>query len=132
MLQALKMLGRKRAMVLVGEGGIDEVSATGQTDILSFDESGQLRTFKICGGDFGLEIGDYACGLAKENVALFKHVFSKGDVTHPLAKHVALSAALPLWMMGEVKDFKEGVELALAQIENKGLWEQYILCLTIK
>ncbi|MEK9657405.1 MAG: anthranilate phosphoribosyltransferase [bacterium] len=121
----LQGLDRKRAFVLVGAGGCDEVSLQGVTKVLDVSKQ-EMSAFEVDPDKLGIRGRAYPCGTAYENAALFHQVFSEGDMTHPLAKHVALSAALPLWMMDKVPDVKSGYALASAQIANGGLYQQYL------
>ena len=126
MLKVLAKMGRRRAVALVGGDGVDEVSFREKTLVLGFDEERTSFSYEINPSEIGLDIQSYPCALAVDNAQLFHHVFARGNVHHDVAKHVALSAAVPLLLMKKVKSVKEGVELAFHQIASTALYQSYL------
>lgn len=126
LLNVLINMGRRRVAVLVGAEGVDEVSTRGITQVWGFDEERGSFFYEISPEKLGLDISAYPCSLALDNARFFHDVFGKGDASHSLSKHVALSAAVPLLLMKKVASIEDGVELALQQIASKALYQQYL------
>jgi anthranilate phosphoribosyltransferase len=118
MARALMLLGSKRAWVVHGAGGIDEISTTGHTKV-SECRDGAVHTFFIHPAQFGLAKAtpaDLQGGDAGENAEIIRHVFEgrKG----PGRDIVLLNAGAGLLVAGNASSVSEGISRAAAAIDS--------------
>ena len=116
--RALLMLGSKRAWVVHGADGIDEISTTGHTKV-SECRGGAVNTFYVHPADFGMRKSTSAelkGGDAAENAAIIRDVLagSRG----PQRDVVLLNAGVALFVAGRVDTMKEGIACAAAAIDS--------------
>ena len=116
--EALKLLGAKRAYVVHGHDGLDEISVCAPTRISELDD-GVIRTYDIMPEQFferQAEPADLVGGDPEENAAITRQIFQgeKG----PKRDVVLLNAAAALAAAGKAEDFQEGIGLAEAAIDN--------------
>ncbi len=118
MAQALKELGVKEALVVCGEGGLDEVSLTGSTQVVHLRD-GQVREFTIEASSFGFtgaKHADLMGGDAKQNAQILRAILA-GE-RGPKRDLVVLNAAAALFVGGKVSDLVQGVELAQHSLDS--------------
>lgn len=117
---ALGQLGSRRAMVVHGAGGVDEIAVRGVTRVAEWDEgAGEVRTREIAPADFGLDEADPADlvgGDAAHNADVARRVFA-GETGAPRVA-VLLAAGAALHVAGAAADLKEGAERAAAAIDR--------------
>jgi anthranilate phosphoribosyltransferase len=114
----LKNLGAKRAMVVHGSDGLDEISVCGQTSIAEL-RSGRIKRYKISPEDLGMgsaKLKEIRGGSAEENAAMLKAVL-KGQ-TGAKRDIVILNAAASLVVASKAKDLKEGIARAARSIDS--------------
>jgi anthranilate phosphoribosyltransferase len=95
--RALGQLGSRRAWVVRGEDGLDEVSPCGPTRISELGEDGQVRERVVVPEDFGVarvEPAAIAGGDAQENARALVAIL-EGEA-HPAREAVVLNAAATL------------------------------------
>lgn len=105
--------GIKRALVVCGEGNIDEITVTGETQVADFS-NGQISTYTINPEDVGLErasLADIKGGETAEASAEQVKSVLKGTAG-PCLDMVLFNAGAALMAAGKAADFKEGVSLA--------------------
>lgn len=110
--RVLANLGSRRAFVVHGEPGIDELSTMGMTHVAEV-EGGTVRTYDLAPGMYGLPLAkpeDIAGGTPAENAELVLGVLS-GE-RGPRRDIVCLNAAAGLLAAGLVRSLGEGVALA--------------------
>ncbi|MSP16130.1 MAG: anthranilate phosphoribosyltransferase [Myxococcales bacterium] len=115
---ALGLLGARRAFVVHGEGGLDEVAVAGQTRVAEWDGV-RVVTRRLAPADFGLAEEDpagLAGGDAAEN-ALAVHALLGGAPGAPRAATV-MEAALALVVVGAAADPASGARRAEAAIDS--------------
>lgn len=104
MARALADLGVERAVVLCGEGNLDEPSPSGKTDVVWVARDG-LREATLEPSDFGLapaSLDDLRGGEVSDNVAAGMKLL-RGDTSLPGAHHaIVMSAALGLHLYEQV------------------------------
>jgi anthranilate phosphoribosyltransferase len=118
MARALMLLGAKRAWVVHGAGGIDEISTTGHTKV-SECRDGAVHTFFIHPAQFGLARAtpaDLQGGNAAENAAIIGHVLDGRK--NPARDIVLLNAGAALLVAGRVPSVSEGISRAAAAIDS--------------
>jgi len=122
--QVLNKLGSKRAMVVHGEGNLDELTVTGETKIAELKD-GKVSCYTITPEEFGLtrrSIEELQGGKdAAESAAQMLAVLS-GE-TGAKRDMVLLNSAAALMAAGSCVDLKEGLKKA-AEVIDSGLAQQ--------
>ena len=80
--EALSMLGLRRALVVHGLDGLDEITITGPTRIAEVRE-GSVRTYEVTPEEFGMKRGsleDISGGDAAANAAIIREVLERKKV----------------------------------------------------
>jgi anthranilate phosphoribosyltransferase len=111
-------LGVRRAFVVHGAGGLDEVSPVGETQVAEVHQ-GTTRRFMITPEDFGLSrssLESLQGGGPAENALLIRKVFE--DEPGPRRDVVVLNAAAALVVSGIANDFREASALACRAISS--------------
>jgi anthranilate phosphoribosyltransferase len=114
--RALMMLGSKRAWVVHGADGIDEISTTGHTKV-SECRLGAVHTFYVHPADFGLAKsapGELSGGDASENAAIIREVLA--GIRGPRRDVVLLNAGIGLFVAGRVNAVRDGILAAAAAV----------------
>lgn len=114
----LRNLGVERALVVHGEGGLDEVSPLGPTRVGSV-ENGEVNYYTVNPEDFGFERvaqSDVGGGGPQQSADMFLDILTRCN--GPRANTVMMNAAAAAIVGGKAKDFKEGVEIARASIAD--------------
>lgn len=115
---ALKLLGSKRAIVVHGHDGLDEISVSAPTRISELKD-GRIGTFDLLPEQFFGEAADPASmqgGDPAENADITRLILSgeKG----PRRNVVALNAAAALVAADKAANFQEGIKQAEAAIDT--------------
>jgi len=111
-------LGVKRAFVVHGEGGLDEISTAGDT-LIAEVRNGIVKRFVVSPSDFDLPpapIDTLRGGAPEENAALIRRLF-EGE-PGPCRDIVLMNASAALVVTGIAADFREGAKLAARAIES--------------
>ncbi|MEX0952843.1 MAG: anthranilate phosphoribosyltransferase [Nitriliruptoraceae bacterium] len=112
MAEALRRLGRRRALVFRGRDGLDELTTTDVNDVWEVRD-GKVSVSTIDARDLGIARAtreDLLGGDVDDNLTIADEVLR--GVTGPRADVVALNAAAGLYVAGAVDDLGAGVELA--------------------
>ena len=109
--EVLGRLGVKRALVVHGPGGLDELGLEGPTEAVLLD-GGQLTAMTLdpTGLVEGAPVSRLAGGDAAMNADLILRVL--GGEPGPAFEVVALNAGAALWAADAVRDLADGVKLA--------------------
>ena len=116
--EALSMLGLRRALVVHGLDGLDEITITGVTRVAETRE-GSVRSYEIEPEEFGMSRGklaDLAGGDASQNAAIIRAVLS-GEKS-PRRDVVLLNAAGALVAAGKAEHIAQAVPLAAESIDS--------------
>ena len=116
--RALLMLGSKRAWVVHGADGIDEMSTTGYTKV-SECRDGSVATFYVHPSDFGIaraEPESLRGGDAATNAGILRSILA-GE-TGPRRDVVLLHAGASLFVGGRAPSVREGIARAAAAIDS--------------
>lgn len=116
--EALGSLGCSSAWVVHGEGGLDEVSPSGPTQVAALAK-GEVTTFTVEPADFGVEPVPLAAlrgGDAKVNAQIIADVLN-GQGGPPRAA-VVLNAAAALRVVGLAGDLRAAAKRASAAIDS--------------
>jgi anthranilate phosphoribosyltransferase len=118
--RALGQLGARRALVVHGEGGLDEIAVRGETRVADWDAGrGEVAMGTITPRDFGLEEADPAGlkgGDAGENAAALRRVLD-GEAG-PMRIATLMAAGAALHASGLASDLRAGAEMAAAAIDR--------------
>lgn len=116
--RTLGLLGTKRAWVVHGADGLDELSTTGFTKVSEF-QGGAVRTFYLHPSDVGLSIapkGALVGGTAAENAALIERLLA-GE-RGAARDIVLLNAGAGLLIAGAVASVRDGIAAAAEAIDS--------------
>ena len=119
MARALGAVGTRRALVVAGTDGIDEITTTGPTRVSEW-AGNEVRTSEISPEDFGLARSspdDLRGGDPETNAQLLPKVLEgeKG----PLRDVVLANAAAALVVAGKAADYRRGVEIASHALDSR-------------
>ena len=124
MAEVLGKLGCRRAMVVHGEDGMDEITTTGASHVAEWVD-GEVCEYTVHPEDFGIPVGtldELRGGDAKENARIILELLDgkkggKQDI-------VLLNAGAALHAAGRADSIREGIELARQTIENGGAMDK--------
>jgi anthranilate phosphoribosyltransferase len=111
-------LGARRALVVHGLDGLDEITLSAETKI-SEVRDGEVRTFYVVPEDFGLQrapIEQIQGGDAQCNAGIIREVLSNRE--GPRLDVVLLNAAAGLVAGGKARHLREGMEIARESITS--------------
>lgn len=118
MAEALKSLGTRRAWVVHGLAGIDEISISGPTEVCEVT-SGSIRHFQITPADAGLPthpLSSIEGGAPEDNAAAIRDLLDGRE--GPFRDIVLINAAAGLLVSGLVEDLASGVQRASQAIDS--------------
>lgn len=118
MAEVLGKLGCRRAMVVHGEDGMDEITTTGSSHVAEWHD-GQVRQYTVHPEDFGIPVGtidEIRGGNPEENARIILELFEgkkggKRDI-------VLLNAGAALHAAGSAGTIEKGIELARQAIDD--------------
>jgi len=116
--EVLAGLGSRRALVVHGAEGLDEISLAGPTHAALLDE-GRVRRLTLAPEDFGLPRhpeGAIAGGGPEENRARLGTILE--GAPGPWRDAVVANAAAALWVAGLAPDVREGARLAASTLDS--------------
>lgn len=116
---ALQQLGCRRALVVHGRDGLDEITTTDITDAILIEAGQEPIAFEIDPAAFGIP---YAApdalrgGDAATNAAILRHIFAgQAGAGRDI---VMLNAAAVLWVSGHASGISEGLGMAAEAIDS--------------
>ncbi len=118
MARVLKNLDIKRAFVVHGMDGLDEITITDKTKITEL-ESGRLKTYLSAPEDFGVKTAQHGIlrgGGVKENVEIVLSIL-KGEKS-PRRDVVLMNASAAIICGGKAKNTGEGMKMAAESIDS--------------
>ena len=116
--ETMTMLGVKHALVVHGDGGLDEIALSGPSEVAEVRD-GAVRAFAVAPEEFGLVRAPMAAlegGDAQANAAILTAIFA-GEMG-PRRDVVVLNAAAVLVTAGLAKDIVAGITLASEAIDS--------------
>jgi anthranilate phosphoribosyltransferase len=116
--EALSMLGLRRALVVHGLDGLDEITITGPTRIAEARD-GSVRTYEVDPEEFGMKratLADISGGDAAENAAIIREVLS--GKKSPRRDVVLLNSAAALVAAGRADHLADAMPLAMQSIDS--------------
>jgi len=118
MAEALRQLGIRRAAVVTGSDGMDEVTLTGPTSVVEV-QADEVRRTEWQPEDFGLpacRLEDLRVSTPEESVAVVRAILAGG--AGPPRDVVLANAAAALWVAEKAGSLVEGVRRAAASIDQ--------------
>jgi anthranilate phosphoribosyltransferase len=119
MLGVLVANGCRRAMVVHGADGLDELSTTGPSTVLEFGPDGEVRSYRVDPVELGLSaasLDDLRGGDVAANAQVVRRVLAGEKGPH---RDIALlNAAAGLVVAGTSEDLAEGIAQAAAVIDS--------------
>ena len=116
--QALKGMGTRRAFVVHGHDGLDEISLSAPTRISELTD-GRIKTYDVSPDQFfnrTAKLQDLTGGEPSENAAITLGIL-RGE-KGPKRDIVLLNAGVALVAAGTAADIKEGIQLAREAIDS--------------
>jgi anthranilate phosphoribosyltransferase len=116
--EVLAQLGARRAFVVHGAGGIDELSPTGPNQVCEVAD-GSVHERTIDPQELGIErcsVAELVGGSPQENAAAIREVFAGARGGRRDA--ILLNAAGAIAAGGHAEDLREGLELARAALDS--------------
>jgi len=116
--QVLANLGVRRAMVVCGDDGLDEITLTATTTVCEVRD-GMLSDYMLDPREYGLKLCspcDLLGGDAQENAMIGRRIL-RGDKA-PKRDIVLLNAAACLYLAGKAENIAEGIALATRMIDG--------------
>jgi len=116
--EVLRILGRKRAIVVCGAGGMDEASLAGVNQLVLVD-NGDLIPFKLTPNDVGLASAPNSAirgGDSHTNAKILRTVL-QGEAS-PYLDTVLFNSGIGLFASGFVRSIQEGVKMAADSIHS--------------
>jgi len=117
--QTLLNLGVRRAMVVYGNDGLDEISLSDTTTVCEVRD-GKLLSYTLDPRELGLTLcplSELVGGDAQENAKIARSILT-GKEQGPKREIVLLNAAACLYMAGKTDSVKAGIDLAAKIIDN--------------
>lgn len=116
--EALSMLGLRRALVVHGSDGLDEITITGPTRVAEVRD-GQVRSYEVTPEEFALgraPIDAIVGGDAAENARIIREVL--GGKKSAQSDVVLLNAAAALVAAGKADHLHDAISLASQSIDS--------------
>jgi len=113
MAHALKALGTRRAMVVRGSDGIDEISISGPTMVAELRADGEMREYHVTPESLGVARADrraLTINSLDDAVRMLRSALDGG--TGPAQDVLALNGGAAIYVGGKVASLKEGVDAA--------------------
>ncbi len=122
--EVLAQLGSRRAFVVHGAGGIDELSPCGPNEVCEVVD-GEVRDRTIEPQELGIEpctVAELRGGSAEENALAIREVFAGAEGGRRDA--ILLNAAGAIAAGGHAEDLREGMELARRALDSGAAHER--------
>jgi anthranilate phosphoribosyltransferase len=123
MAEALQKLGTEAALVVCGEGGLDELSLSGPSQVSQL-KAGRVEHFTLSPEDFGLTRAPLEAlkGGDKEANARIVEAILRGERS-PRRDIVVMNAGAALVISGRAKSWREGAAQVAAVIDSGRAYE---------
>ena len=116
--EVFRTLGAKHAIIVHGDGGLDEISLSGDTSVWELAD-GKVSTWTLTLADTGMpkrEIEEIRGGSKEENAATMRRLF-QGE-QGPVRDYVVINSAATLLAAEAVTSLSEGVALAQQVLDS--------------
>ncbi|MEW6142027.1 MAG: anthranilate phosphoribosyltransferase [Chloroflexota bacterium] len=116
--EALKSLGTKRAVIVHGHGGLDELSTTGTNQVVYLNNN-EISRHQVTPEELGLPIAPIEAllgGTPQENAAIALEVLHSKP--GPKRDVVLLNAAAGMMVSGKANNMADGLAIAVEAIDS--------------
>ena len=123
----LDSIGIKRALVVFGEEGYDEITITGSTKVSELRDE-KITTYYVDPENFGFERCENPEELTVKNPSQSKEILEntlKGKLEGPIMDMFLLNLGGALYLREKSIDFKGGIKKARTLIESGKAWEKW-------
>ena len=126
--ETLQMLGAKKAWVVHGLDGLDEITISDKTKIAEVSQT-EIRYFEISPEEFGFEkvsvenLQKLRGGNADENAKIILEVLN-GKRTDAARSLVLMNAAAGIYIGGKAENFESAIKLASESLESGNALEK--------
>jgi anthranilate synthase/phosphoribosyltransferase len=128
MIEAMKNLGYKRAIVVCGEDGLDEVTITGKTHVFDL-KNGDVKEFDFSPKEVGINpaksFDEIAGGTAEQNAETFLLLLQNKEPKQ-LQNLLALNCAFGLVVGGVSKNLVDGLTKARKIIADGAAYKKFM------
>jgi anthranilate phosphoribosyltransferase len=121
---ALAQLDIERALLVAGEDGLDEISATAPTQAIEVS-AGELRSYELVPEELGIDpaaarAGELAGGSPEQNAAATRAILAGGvaDERPPGLDLALVNAGAAIYVAGRAGSIADGVRLARETIAD--------------
>ncbi len=131
MARVLSKLGSRRAVVVHGLEGLDEISTLGETRVSELLD-GAVETYSIKPEDFGIKRAaaeDLSGGEAKDNAEIAIKILKEKE-KGPRRDIVVLNAAAGIYVGGKADSIADGVPIAEESIDSGAAYDKLIAIVT--
>ena len=122
--EVFRTLGAQHAIIVHGDGGLDEISLSGSTSVWEL-QGGEVKAWKLKPSDTGLpqrSIDEIRSGTKEENAATMRRLFEGEE--GPLRDYVLVNSAGVLLVGDLVSSIKEGIAMAAEVIDTGAALEK--------
>lgn len=126
MINALKELGRQRAIVVYGEPRLDEASLAGQTHIWELANN-NIKEYSFSPQDMGLNLTSLDAikgGSPEYNAKIFENIINN-NCSQAIIDALSLNTALGLYILDKVQSIKDGISLTQSHLKENKLKKYY-------
>lgn len=119
MAKVLEKMGIKKAMVVYGQDGLDEISLSAKTTVCEL-RNGNLKTYEINPSDYGFSLcdkSDLTGGTPQENAQITKDILN--GAKGPKTDAVILNAAAGIYIAKDDITYSQAIDIA-KEILNSG------------
>jgi len=116
--RVLLRLGRKRALVVHGDDGLDEISISTTTQVYEL-QGGKIEPWTLHPGEYGLQthdIGSIHGGTAADNAKIITNILQGKPGAY--RDCVLMNAGAAIMAAGVARDMQEGIQYAAASIDS--------------
>lgn len=117
--ETLNLLGSRGALVVCGNGGMDEISTDGVTRFAMLRDGivsvGEIDIQRLCGESYPAEA--IAGGAPEENAMILRGVLS-GGLRGAYRFAAVLNAAAAIWVADKARSLKEGIAVAEESLDS--------------
>mmetsp|Transcript_2878 Transcript_2878/g.4931 ORF Transcript_2878/g.4931 Transcript_2878/m.4931 type:complete len:152 (-) Transcript_2878:57-512(-) len=121
--EVFRMLGMKRALVVHGCEGLDELSIAGPSKVWELKETSEIAEYEVRPADFGVgahPLSEVAGQTPEENAVEMRELLA-GRGRLAVREMVLMNASAALYVAGKVSTFKEGTAAAKAALETSAV-----------
>ncbi len=119
-IETLKLLGRKRAMVVHGRNGLDEISLAQVTEGYLLQENGEIESITFSPSDFDvdmIDMADLVIDSPQDSANKIREYL--GGKTGPIADEINANVAAVLLLAGKAETIGQGFMMA-REIQSSG------------